>query len=135
VQRIVEARGERRERQVEVTHEVLLKLMDRVSSLDDDRILRAFIGAIEATLRTGYYQKKNDGLPAHTISLKFDSAKVPDLPKPRPYARSSSTARAWRACTCASGRSRAAACAGRIAARISAPRCWAWSRRRWSRTR
>jgi glutamate dehydrogenase len=85
VQRIVEARGDSRERQVEVTHEVLLKLMDRVSSLDDDRILRAFIGAIEATLRTSYYQKKDDGLPAHTISLKFDSAKVPDLPKPRPY--------------------------------------------------
>ena len=50
-------------------------------------------------------------------------------------ARSSSTARAWKACTCASARSRAAACAGRTGARISAPRCWAWSRRRWSRTR
>ena len=59
--------------------------MDRVYSLDDDRILRGFMGAIEATLRTSFYQRGKDGQPAHTISFKFDSAKVPDLPKPRPY--------------------------------------------------
>ena len=40
-----------------------------------------------------------------------------------------------RASICASVRWRAAACAGPTGARISAPRCWAWSRRRWSRTR
>ena len=38
---------------------------------------------------------------------------MPDLPKPRPSARSGSAARAWKASTCASGRWRAAACAGR----------------------
>ncbi len=43
------------------------------------------MGAIEATLRTSFYQVGKDGKPAHTISFKFDSAKVPDLPKPRPY--------------------------------------------------
>ena len=45
--------------------------------------------------------------------------------------RSSSTRRGSRACTCASARSRAAACAGPTAATTSAPRCSAWSRRRW----
>ena len=45
--------------------------------------------------------------------------------------RSSSTRRASKACTCAAARSRAAACAGRTGRRISAPRCWASSRRRW----
>ncbi|HSX63919.1 MAG TPA: NAD-glutamate dehydrogenase domain-containing protein, partial [Pseudoxanthomonas sp.] len=84
LQYVIDARAENRERQTEATHKTLVKLMDRVSSLDDDRILRAFMGAIEATLRTSYYQRK-DGQPAHTISFKFDSAKVPDLPKPRPY--------------------------------------------------
>jgi glutamate dehydrogenase len=84
LQYVIDARAENRERQTEATHKTLVKLMDRVSSLDDDRILRAFMGAIEATLRTSYYQRK-DGQPTHTISFKFDSAKVPDLPKPRPY--------------------------------------------------
>ncbi|UBB26698.1 NAD-glutamate dehydrogenase [Pseudoxanthomonas japonensis] len=85
LQPVLDARGGKREEQVEATHKALLKLMDRVSSLDEDRILRGFIGAIEATLRTSYYQIGVDGQPAHTIAFKFDSAKVPDLPKPRPY--------------------------------------------------
>jgi glutamate dehydrogenase len=58
-----------------------------VSSLDEDRILRGFIGVIDATLRTSYYIQggAQDGGPADYVSFKFDSAKVPDLPKPRPY--------------------------------------------------
>ena len=60
------------------------------ASLDDDRILRSFIGVIDATLRTSYFIQyangvRKDGGPADYISFKFDSAKVPDLPKPRPY--------------------------------------------------
>ena len=43
-------------------------------------------------------------------------------------------ARASRACTCASARWRAVACAGPTDATTSAPRSSAWSRRRWSRT-
>ena len=82
---LVDARSGKREQQVEAAHKALIKLMDRVSSLDDDRILRGFIGVIEATLRTSYYQTGADGKPAHTISFKLDSAQVPDLPKPRPY--------------------------------------------------
>ncbi|MFT4255574.1 MAG: NAD-glutamate dehydrogenase [Pseudoxanthomonas sp.] len=85
LQPLVDARSQSRGQQAEVVHAALLKLLDRVASLDDDRILRGFIGAIEATLRTSYYQVGKDGQPAHTIAFKFDSSKVPDLPKPRPY--------------------------------------------------
>src|SRR5678816_922757 len=90
LEQVVEARGGSRERQVETTRAVLLGLMDRVSSLDEDRILRSFIGVIEATLRTSYYMQRKDGLrvdggPADYVSYKLDSARVPDLPKPRPY--------------------------------------------------
>ncbi|WP_425414737.1 NAD-glutamate dehydrogenase [Pseudoxanthomonas dokdonensis] len=85
LQEVLDAREGSREQQASVTHRVLLKLMDRVSSLDDDRILRGFMGAMEATLRTSYYQRDAHGQPAQTISFKFDSAQVPDLPKPRPY--------------------------------------------------
>ena len=40
---------------------------------------------IEATLRTSYYQATADGGERGYVSYKFDAAKVPDLPKPRPY--------------------------------------------------
>src|SRR5690606_33941079 len=58
----IEARTGSRERQVEATRAALLGLMDRVSSLDDDRILRSFIGVIDATLRTSYYIQREGGL-------------------------------------------------------------------------
>ncbi|MFT4247984.1 MAG: NAD-glutamate dehydrogenase [Pseudomonas sp.] len=82
---VIAARGGDRQAQLDATHAALLKLMDRVSSLDEDRILRSFIGVIDATLRTSYYQAGKDGQPGHCISFKLDSARVPDLPKPRPY--------------------------------------------------
>ena len=87
---MLDARAGKREAQVEATREALKGLFDRVASLDEDRILRSFIGVIDATLRTSYYIQYKDGLradggPADYISFKFDSSKVPDLPKPRPY--------------------------------------------------
>lgn len=81
---VLEARNQDRNAQYENTRNALKGLLDRVASLDEDRILRSFIGVIDATLRTSYYQKR-DGKPSDCISYKFDSAKVPDLPKPRPY--------------------------------------------------
>lgn len=85
LQVVVDARKADRGAQQEATRATLLKLMDRVSSLDEDRILRSFMGVIDATLRTSYYQTDAAGEHGHCISFKFDSAKVPDLPKPRPY--------------------------------------------------
>lgn len=84
------ARAGSRDARMALVHETLVKLLDGVSSLDEDRILRSFIGVIEATLRTSYYMPRKDGVradggPADYISFKFDAAKVPDLPKPRPY--------------------------------------------------
>ncbi|MBB4596258.1 NAD-glutamate dehydrogenase [Xanthomonas arboricola] len=82
---VLQARGSDRDAQQEATRATLLKLMDRVSSLDEDRILRSFIGVIDATLRTNYYQTDKSGKHGHCISFKLDSSIVPDLPKPRPY--------------------------------------------------
>ncbi|TWI03751.1 glutamate dehydrogenase [Luteimonas cucumeris] len=81
---VIEARSQDRATQYESTRNALKGLLDRVSSLDEDRILRSFIGVIDATLRTNYYQQR-DGRHHDCISYKFDSSKVPDLPKPRPY--------------------------------------------------
>ncbi|HZX79841.1 MAG TPA: NAD-glutamate dehydrogenase domain-containing protein, partial [Lysobacter sp.] len=75
----------KREAQVQAARDALRGLMDRVSSLDEDRILRSFMGAIEATLRTSYYQAGRGGATTGYVSYKFDSARVPDAPKPKPY--------------------------------------------------
>ena len=51
-----------------------------------DRILRRYVELILATLRTNYYQAQQDGAPKPVLSFKFDSGKVPELPKPAPFA-------------------------------------------------
>jgi len=58
--------------------------LDAVTSLDEDRILRLFLEAILATLRTNYFQHDAKGEPKCYLSFKFDPSKVPDLPEPRP---------------------------------------------------
>ncbi|WP_295941046.1 NAD-glutamate dehydrogenase domain-containing protein [uncultured Xanthomonas sp.] len=85
LQPVIDARSGSRDAQLEAVSAALLKLFDQVASLDEDRILRSFKGVIEATLRTSHYQRTADGGLGHCISFKLDSAKVPDLPKPRPY--------------------------------------------------
>ena len=84
VETLVAARSASRGRQIEALVAAIKKLLENVASLDEDRILRAYLGVIGATLRTNYFQM-HDGKPASYVSFKFDSAKVPDLPKPRPY--------------------------------------------------
>ncbi len=59
--------------------------LEAVASLDVDRILRRFRNAIQATLRTNYYQKGADGGLKAYVSFKFDCAELDDLPLPRPW--------------------------------------------------
>lgn len=53
--------------------------LDTVSSLDEDRILRGFLGLVLATVRTNWLVEDRQSL-----SLKFVSAEVPDMPEPKP---------------------------------------------------
>lgn len=66
--------------------EALEKQFADVSNLADDRILRHFLDGINATVRTNYFQLAEDGAHKAYFSFKLDSAKVPELPLPRPYA-------------------------------------------------
>ena len=58
--------------------------LDAVASLDDDRILRAYLTLVQATLRTNFFQPGADGQPKSYVCFKFDPAKIPELPLPRP---------------------------------------------------
>ncbi|MGH8106794.1 MAG: NAD-glutamate dehydrogenase domain-containing protein, partial [Arenimonas sp.] len=73
-----------RDAQFDACDDALAILLEKVASLDEDRILRSFITVIKATLRTSFYQIKN-GAHRDYISFKFDAALIPELPKPRPY--------------------------------------------------
>ncbi|MBJ6980669.1 NAD-glutamate dehydrogenase [Luteimonas sp. MC1572] len=85
VQPVLDARRKDRDSQYAATLSALKVLLDRVASLDEDRILRSFMGVIDATLRTSYYQVDAAGEAKDYVAFKFDCARVPDLPKPRPY--------------------------------------------------
>ncbi|HEU5156170.1 MAG TPA: NAD-glutamate dehydrogenase [Streptosporangiaceae bacterium] len=52
--------------------------LDEVASLDEDRILRALLSMIKATLRTNFFQDKP------YLAVKFAPERIPDLPQPRP---------------------------------------------------
>ncbi len=58
---------------------------DAVERLDADRILRGYLGLVEATLRTNRWVRDDQGRPRPWLSLKFDSRLVPGMPKPVPY--------------------------------------------------
>jgi glutamate dehydrogenase len=53
--------------------------LDAVESLDEDRILRAFLKVVGAVLRTNYYQADQEN-----VAFKVDPTLCPDLPLPRP---------------------------------------------------
>ena len=55
--------------------------LEEVSSLDDDRILRGYLGLIDATVRTNAYI---DDLASGHISFKVRCADVPGMPRPVP---------------------------------------------------
>ncbi len=79
------AAGKGRAAAMDAVHAAIKDMLEGVASLDEDRILRSYVDVIDATLRTSYYQVGADGAPKDYIAFKFDSAAVPDLPKPRPY--------------------------------------------------
>jgi glutamate dehydrogenase len=54
-----------------------------VSSLDEDRILRAFINLMQATMRTNFYRTDSNGQALPYLSFKIKSAEVNDMPLPR----------------------------------------------------
>ena len=58
--------------------------LDKVASADEDRILRSFLAALRATLRTNFYQLDENGENKAYVSFKFNPLRILDLPKPLP---------------------------------------------------
>ncbi len=76
-------RSERAAREAEIAAAIETALQ-AVESLDEDRILRHFVNAVQAAIRTNFYQLDRDGQPKELIAIKFASRKVDGMPLPRP---------------------------------------------------
>ncbi len=57
--------------------------LSKISSLDDDRALRAFSNIIDAAVRTNFFMRPVS--PDRAIALKIDCAKISRMPAPRPW--------------------------------------------------
>lgn len=58
--------------------------LDGVANLNEDLTLRRYLDLINATLRTNYFQTKEDGKEKSYISIKFSPREITGLPEPRP---------------------------------------------------
>ena len=56
----------------------------QVNTLDEERIVRALLDVIDATLRTNYFQPHEDDSPKSYISFKINSQAIPRIPEPAP---------------------------------------------------
>jgi glutamate dehydrogenase len=75
-----------RERDEKETLSVLENLLSSVETSAEDKVLRRLLALILAMVRTNFFQKKTDGTLKPYISFKFLSARIPELPLPRPFA-------------------------------------------------
>lgn len=73
------------ERKLEAIEAEISAGLDHVENLDQDRIIRRFVNAIQATVRTNFFQKNADGEPKAHLSFKMESRLVDELPLPRPH--------------------------------------------------
>ena len=58
--------------------------LEKVTSLNEDQILRRYLELIQATLRTNFYQQDEVGNPKAAISYKLKPSAISNIPQPAP---------------------------------------------------
>lgn len=58
--------------------------LEHVVNLDEDKIIRQYVHAINSSLRTNFYQYNEQGQCKNYISIKLSSKNIPGVPKPYP---------------------------------------------------
>src|SRR4029077_19960576 len=74
---------ERAAREAEIVAAIETALQ-AVESLDEDRILRHFVNAVQAAIRSNFYQLDRNAQQRELIAIKSPSRKVDGMPLPRP---------------------------------------------------
>jgi len=64
--------------------DAIMHSLDGVSNLDDDRIIRKYLDMILATVRTNFYQPKQNGEQKSYVSFKLLPELINDMPLPIP---------------------------------------------------
>ncbi len=82
--RFSDTKIEKRDEQFNALAAEILSDLDNVSNLDEDKIIRQYVAAMSATLRTNFYQTNEKGEYKPYISIKLNSKLVPGVPKPYP---------------------------------------------------
>ncbi|NDH66559.1 MAG: NAD-glutamate dehydrogenase [Gammaproteobacteria bacterium] len=67
-----------------VLKQSVLDDLEKVTNLDEDKIIRQYVQVVNETLRTNYYQKGSDGKNKSYISIKLNSKGIPGMPRPYP---------------------------------------------------
>jgi glutamate dehydrogenase len=81
--RLEAAADERAAREAEIAAAIETRLQ-AVESLDEDRILRRFVNAVRAAVRTNFYQIDASGQVKPIIAIKFASRRLDGVPLPKP---------------------------------------------------
>ncbi|MGB1539425.1 MAG: NAD-glutamate dehydrogenase domain-containing protein, partial [Rickettsiales bacterium] len=61
------------------------RMLNQVSNIAEDRIIRTFVNVLESTLRTNFFQPDENGHKKDYISFKLNSQAITELPLPRPF--------------------------------------------------
>ncbi len=64
----------------------IVKALQGVESLDQDRIIRRILNLMETITRTNYFQPDSNGNIKSYLSFKVDARRVEGMPDPRPFA-------------------------------------------------
>ncbi|WP_049721556.1 NAD-glutamate dehydrogenase [Gilvimarinus polysaccharolyticus] len=69
-----------RDTALESVENSILKALDNVANLNEDRIIRHYLQLLKASLRCNFYQDKN----RDCFAVKLASRRLPDIPEPKP---------------------------------------------------
>ena len=75
---------QKRLRELETCTASIARAIARAKTLDEDRILTTFSGAVSSTLRSNYFQNDESGKQKSYISIKLDPSQLPEVPLPKP---------------------------------------------------
>jgi glutamate dehydrogenase len=79
------AASKTRDRDAKRIHTSIVSALEKVSSADEDRIIRRFVNVVDCTLRTNFFQTGEDGNEKPYLSIKLKSQEIEELPLPRPF--------------------------------------------------
>ncbi len=63
----------------------ILAALEKITSIDEDRIVRHLLNMIENSLRTNFFQRDEQGARRPALAIKFDSEHIDGMPAPRPF--------------------------------------------------